>query len=93
VGPRPALPDEVAEFDDELRQRHRVVPGVTGLWQVEARHNPSFYAYRHLDLFYVDNWTIGLDIVILLATTKTVVSDGAHELWAMVDRRRKPRNP
>ena len=93
VGPRPALPDEVAEFDDELRQRHRVVPGVTGLWQVEARHNPSFYAYRHLDLFYVDNWTIGLDIVILLATTKTVVSDGAHELWAMVDRRRKPRTP
>jgi exopolysaccharide biosynthesis polyprenyl glycosylphosphotransferase len=89
VGPRPALPDEVAEFDDELRERHRVVPGVTGLWQVEARHNPSFYAYRHLDLFYVDNWTLGLDMVILLATAKTVLSDGAHELWAMVDRHRK----
>jgi exopolysaccharide biosynthesis polyprenyl glycosylphosphotransferase len=89
VGPRPALPNEVAEFDDELRQRHRVVPGVTGLWQVEARHNPSFYAYRHLDLFYVDNWTLGLDMVILMATAKTVLSDGAHELWAMVDRHRK----
>ena len=75
VGPRPALPDEVAAFDDELRRRHRVIPGVTGLWQVEARHNPSFYAYRHLDLFYVDNWTIGLDIVILLATAKTVEAD------------------
>ena len=59
VGPRPALPQEVAQFDDELRPRTRVLPGITGLWQVEARDNPSFEAYRRLDLFYVENWSIG----------------------------------
>ena len=80
VGPRPALPDEVAAFDAPLRERHRVLPGVTGLWQVEARHNPSFDAYRHLDLFYVENWTLGLDVAILAATVKTVLTDGARAL-------------
>ena len=53
-------------------------PGVTGLWQVEARHNPSFFAYRHLDLFYVENWRLGLDVAILAATVRTVVGDGAR---------------
>jgi len=80
VGPRPALPDEVAAFDEVLLGRHRVLPGVTGLWQVEARHNPSFDAYRHLDLFYVENWTLGLDLAILAATVKTVVTDAAGAL-------------
>jgi exopolysaccharide biosynthesis polyprenyl glycosylphosphotransferase len=68
VGPRPALAHEVAQFDPELLRRHNVKQGITGLWQVEARDNPSFHAYRRLDLFYVDNWSIGLDLVILLAT-------------------------
>jgi lipopolysaccharide/colanic/teichoic acid biosynthesis glycosyltransferase len=80
VGPRPALPDEVAAFDAPLLERHRVLPGVTGLWQVEARHNPSFDAYRHLDLFYVENWTLGLDVAILAATVKTVFTDAAGAL-------------
>jgi lipopolysaccharide/colanic/teichoic acid biosynthesis glycosyltransferase len=75
VGPRPALPSEVAEFDLALLGRHDVLPGITGLWQVEARHNPSFYAYRHLDLYYVENWNLQLDVVILLATVKTVIAD------------------
>jgi lipopolysaccharide/colanic/teichoic acid biosynthesis glycosyltransferase len=75
VGPRPALPDEVAAFDEPLLERHRVLPGVTGLWQVEARHNPSYFAYRHLDLFYVENWSLGLDVTILAATVRTVVGD------------------
>jgi lipopolysaccharide/colanic/teichoic acid biosynthesis glycosyltransferase len=75
VGPRPALPEEVAEFDDELYRRHRVAPGVTGLWQAEARHNPSFFAYRHLDLFYLDNWSIGLDVAILLSTARALITD------------------
>ncbi len=82
VGPRPALPNEVAAFDEALLDRHRVLPGVTGLWQVEARHNPSFDAYRHLDLFYVENWTLGLDLAILAATCKTVVTDAAGLLAA-----------
>ena len=70
VGPRPALPAEVAEFPIELRERHRVRPGITGLWQVEARDNPSFDAYQRLDLFYVENWSLSLDMVILLATAE-----------------------
>jgi exopolysaccharide biosynthesis polyprenyl glycosylphosphotransferase len=75
VGPRPALPEEVAQFDEELLARLRMRPGVTGLWQVEARHNSSFYAYRHLDLFYVENWRLALDVMILLATVRTVIGD------------------
>src|SRR5205823_3441223 len=58
VGPRPALPTEMAQFDAELMQRTLVPAGMTGLWQVEARDNPSFDAYRRLDLFYVDNWSL-----------------------------------
>ena len=74
VGPRPALPGEVAAFDDELLARQRVRPGVTGLWQVEARDNPSFSAYRYLDVFYVENQSLALDLTILLATVRTVVA-------------------
>ena len=73
VGPRPALPSEVAEFPAELQARHRVRPGITGLWQVEARDNPSFDAYRRLDLFYVENWSLALDLVILLGTVEQVL--------------------
>jgi lipopolysaccharide/colanic/teichoic acid biosynthesis glycosyltransferase len=80
IGPRPALPDEVAQFDDEMLGRLRMRPGVTGLWQVEARHNPSYFAYRHLDLFYVENWSLGLDVTILVATARTVVGDALRSL-------------
>ena len=74
VGPRPALPSEVAEFDDRLLERLHMLPGITGLWQVEARDNPHFGAYRRLDLFYVDNWSLNLDLVILVATIEQVFS-------------------
>lgn len=72
VGPRPALPSEVARFDDELQLRHRVRPGITGLWQVEARDNPAFHAYRRLDLFYVENWSVSLDLMIFVQTAQAV---------------------
>ena len=74
VGPRPALPAEVAQFDPELRDRLKVKPGLTGLWQVEARDNPSFDAYRRLDLYYVENWSVSLDLIILLATVEHVTA-------------------
>jgi len=74
VGPRPALPSEVEMFDDELRERHNVRPGITGLWQVEARDNPSFASYRRLDLFYVKNWSMSLDLVILILTFQSVLA-------------------
>ena len=73
VGPRPALPSEVEDFDAELRARLRMRPGITGLWQVEARDNPSFRVYRHLDLFYLENWTLTLDLAILVATVELLV--------------------
>ena len=73
VGPRPALPDEVAQFDEELMERLRVKPGVTGLWQVEARDLPSFDLYRRYDLLYVQNWSIGVDLA-LIARTAAVVA-------------------
>jgi exopolysaccharide biosynthesis polyprenyl glycosylphosphotransferase len=73
VGPRPALPSEAAEFDEDLLARQSVPPGITGLWQVEARDNPSFYAYKRLDIFYVENWSLTLDIAIIFATVKHVM--------------------
>jgi len=73
VGPRPALPDEVARFDTELRARESVLPGLTGLWQVEGRDNPSFSAYRRFYLFYLQNWSVALDIIILLGTVESVL--------------------
>jgi lipopolysaccharide/colanic/teichoic acid biosynthesis glycosyltransferase len=73
VGPRPALPSEVEHFDADLLIRLSVPPGVTGLWQVEARDNPSFYAYRRLDMFYVENWSVLLDFSILLGTARVLL--------------------
>jgi exopolysaccharide biosynthesis polyprenyl glycosylphosphotransferase len=86
VGPRPALPSEVEQFDQRLLERTKVLPGMTGLWQVEARDNPSFSAYKRLDLFYVDNWSISLDLVIMLATAEQVVAKAVRSL------RRSPSN-
>jgi exopolysaccharide biosynthesis polyprenyl glycosylphosphotransferase len=72
VGPRPALPAEAAEFDDELQRRHGVRPGVTGLWQVEANHKASFEEYRRLDIFYVNNWSVAMDLAIMIDTVPFV---------------------
>ena len=80
VGPRPALPKEVDEFPEDLRRRDTVVPGITGLWQSEARDNPSFEAYRRLDLFYVENWSITLDLLIIITTVEQL---GARLLSAV----------
>jgi exopolysaccharide biosynthesis polyprenyl glycosylphosphotransferase len=80
VGPRPALPEEVAKFDVDLLGRHKVLPGVSGLWQVEARDNASFTAYRRLDLFYAENWSVGLDLAVLLATVQAVMGRALRAL-------------
>lgn len=84
VGPRPALPREVEQFPEELHARHNVRPGITGLWQAEARDNPSFGTYRRLDLFYVENWSLLLDVTILLATADHFV---LRPLFKLRDRR------
>lgn len=73
VGPRPALPDEVAAFSDDLRHRLRVKPGLTGLWQVGGRSNLSAAQSARLDLRYADNWSMAMDILILWRTTRAVL--------------------
>ena len=84
VGPRPALAHEVEQFDDELRSRRLAVrPGITGLWQAEARDNPAFGAYRRLDLFYVENWSIGFDLAILWATAGRVLARSIRKAPAL----------
>ncbi len=74
VGPRPALPAETAQFDENLLARHDVYPGITGLWQLEARDNPSFDSYQRLDLYYVENWSIMLDLAIVASTAGSVLA-------------------
>ena len=54
--------------------RDSVWPGITGLWQVEGRDNPYFGAYRRFDLFYLQNWSIALDLMILLITVESVIA-------------------
>ena len=79
VGPRPALPDEVEAWDPELRRRLTVPPGLTGEWQVSGRSDASFATYRRLDLYYVDNWTLGHDVGVCLKTALAVIrADGAR---------------
>jgi len=79
VGPRPALAAEVAQFDEELLIRHRVRPGITGLWQVEARNDPAFESYRRLDLYYLENWSLMFDLVILVATVKGLLAQAFYD--------------
>ncbi len=74
VGPRPPLPSEVAAYDDWLRNRLRVKPGLTGLWQVSGRHQASFADYVRHDLFYVENWSLAMDIFIVLRTIPAVLA-------------------
>lgn len=89
VGPRPALPSEVEQFDEDFQRRHDMRPGITGLWQVEARDNPSFRAYRRLDLTYVDNWHPWLDFAILVTTAHAVTVRGLHLLRRSLRLRRR----
>jgi lipopolysaccharide/colanic/teichoic acid biosynthesis glycosyltransferase len=72
VGPRPCLASEYAHYTDEQRRRSEVVPGITGLWQVEARTDPSVDTYFRLDTYYLDNWSLWLDAKILLKTVFVV---------------------
>jgi exopolysaccharide biosynthesis polyprenyl glycosylphosphotransferase len=79
VGPRPALPTEVAQYDSDTRRRLDVRPGLTGLWQVSGRSNLSWDDTVRLDLYYVDNWSMIQDVMILARTAKAIVgSAGAY---------------
>ena len=79
VGPRPALPREVAAYDHDVAQRLHVRPGLTGLWQVSGRSNLSAERSVRLDLRYADNWTVLMDLRILYRTARAVLGgDGAY---------------
>jgi exopolysaccharide biosynthesis polyprenyl glycosylphosphotransferase len=73
VGPRPALPREVAAYDDVTRRRLLVRPGLTGLWQVHGRSDLSWEETRRLDVRYVENWSLGFDLSILVRTVDAVL--------------------
>jgi lipopolysaccharide/colanic/teichoic acid biosynthesis glycosyltransferase len=72
VGPRPPLVTEVAEYDVWHRRRLSMKPGITGLWQVEARHEPEFDLWVERDLAYIERWSLLLDLKILLRTIPAV---------------------
>jgi exopolysaccharide biosynthesis polyprenyl glycosylphosphotransferase len=79
VGPRPPLPREVKDYTEYARQRLLVTPGCTGLWQVSGRSNIGFDEMVELDLLYIENRSIFLDIKIILKTFAVIVnSKGAY---------------
>lgn len=79
VGPRPALTSEVERYDDWIANRLQVKPGMTGLWQVSGRTETSFEDYVRYDLFYIQNWSLSLDLWILWRTLRAVTTaEGAH---------------
>jgi exopolysaccharide biosynthesis polyprenyl glycosylphosphotransferase len=72
VGPRPPLPDEVALYEDDVRRRLLVKPGLTGLWQVSGRSDLTWEESVRLDLRYVENWSFALDLMILWKTGSAI---------------------
>lgn len=74
VGPRPPVGSEVKQYKLHHLRRLNATPGITGLWQVQARQDPSFDNYISLDLAYIENWSIWLDLKIILRTVAVVVA-------------------
>lgn len=74
VGPRPPLPSEVEHYEEWHRRRPEVVPGITGLWQVSGRSRLSFDEMVMLDIYYIENWSLGLDLQVLLRTLPAVIA-------------------
>jgi exopolysaccharide biosynthesis polyprenyl glycosylphosphotransferase len=79
VGPRPAILSEVAQYQDWHRKRLEVLPGMTGLWQVSGRSDLTFDEMVMLDIYYAENWSLGLDLRIILRTIPVALfGDGAY---------------
>ncbi|MEM7152368.1 MAG: sugar transferase [Myxococcota bacterium] len=73
VGPRPPLPSEVAQYKPWQRRRLSVKPGITGPWQVSGRNNIDFEEWMRMDLEYIDNWSLWLDLRIIFMTIPVVL--------------------
>ena len=79
IGPRPPLAREVEQYEEHVHRRFLMKPGITGLWQVSGRSNLSWEDTVRLDLYYVENWSMTGDIVILFKTARAVLArDGAY---------------
>jgi exopolysaccharide biosynthesis polyprenyl glycosylphosphotransferase len=79
IGPRPPLPREVAAYEGRVNRRLLIKPGITGLWQVSGRSNLSWEESVKLDLYYVENWSVTTDFMILAKTVRAVLKrDGAY---------------
>ena len=79
VGPRPPFEHEVEKYEDWHRRRLDVLPGITGMWQVSGRSNLTFDEMALLDIWYIENWTIGLDFKIMVRTIPAVaLGTGAY---------------
>jgi lipopolysaccharide/colanic/teichoic acid biosynthesis glycosyltransferase len=74
VGPRPPLAGEVEAYKLSHLRRLDVTPGITGLWQVEARRDPSFDSYISIDVAYIENWSLLLDLKIIARTVGVVLA-------------------
>ena len=74
VGPRPHLPSEIENYKDWQRERQQVMPGITGLSQISGRSELSFDETCLLDVYYVENWSLGLDVKIALLTPAYLLS-------------------
>ncbi len=79
VGPRPQVLWEAAAYDDWAKKRLNVLPGITGLWQVSGRAHLSYEEMIDLDIYYIEHWSPGLDLKIILRTLPTILSgQGAY---------------
>jgi len=79
VGPRPPIPREVERYETWHLRRLSVSPGITGLWQVSGRSELSFDEMVLLDIWYIENWSLGLDLKIVLRTIPAVILErGAY---------------
>ncbi len=79
VGPRPPVPEEVVRYQRWQRRRLRMRPGLTCLWALEGRDRLDFETWMRKDLEYIDNWSLSLDLSIILRTVPQVVlGKGAH---------------
>jgi lipopolysaccharide/colanic/teichoic acid biosynthesis glycosyltransferase len=74
VGPRPAIPSEVAQYERWQRRRLRMRPGLTCLWALNGRDKIDFETWMRLDMSYIDNWSLALDARIILQTIPHVIS-------------------
>jgi len=73
IGPRPYMPNEESELGEDLDLIVRVRPGISGLWQVSGRNNLSFDDRKTLDVWYIQNWSLWMDVIILFKTIKVVL--------------------